>query len=192
VDESGGSLAHFTTVDGVWTTAGGIISCTNAADSHLAYNTALTDVPWWIIACDVRLNSTGANPSLARAGPMFRTNGGGNGNPVGQLFYNNGTPRARLEYDAVSGTVFANVTASLDTWYPLMVVGYPDNTVALFFNGLRAVNGSFSNGFQLGFSSHNCAADFRNLKAWIATLPPAGVVGGGSAQSDLLNWLIAR
>lgn len=180
IDESGSSLANFTTDTGSWSTSGGIISIDATGGSgRIAHNTDATyrryRAPWFLRA-DMKIRSDGVLNN-GRGGLLWYWDGVNDNDPLVRFLYRTaGTERVEIENDSVAGIAGVDFAWSLDTWYTIEVAV---NTygASVSVDGSWKVAGTVSPGgaghtqCKVGFYAASAKVDFRNLKVFAMTLP---------------------
>ena len=188
VNESGASVANFTTDTGTWGVTASTIEATTSGASfgRLRYSTIVPQAVMTIEA-EIFVASTSRNVAVSVAGLLWAWDGsGGNGMSV-RLDWNNRNPAATgvltIELSGtVSGQVGASISApfALDAWQTLRVVASPAGFIDVYFNATYMGSRNFraispapdANGAFIGFVAFDTDdVFFRNLKAWSVTPP---------------------
>jgi hypothetical protein len=171
-ENTGDTIAGFSTVNGTWSTDGTVISqtATSINAAWLVYTAGVLPVGMSIFEADVRVNA-GTDSAGIVIGANTNINGGG---ALGRLTI--GTPnKVVIEQATVSGRSSANFAWTTGTWYKLRLAT-AGGLASLFVDGVlmttagnNTVNINDAGGIAL--LTQNNTASFRNLKFWRSRLP---------------------
>ena len=173
INEPGTSFANFTGGSGTWSSDGIVIKQTNNSGGpyRARYNTNLP-IAYCVYEAEIQIKTSGAGD---RAAGLIIGFDGTNGSGLwARLHLNN--DRLEIERDSATAIAqFSLAAVNIDTWYKVRLVTtgalvncYVDSVLVGSAGNMPAASGT---AHYLGISSRDCEAWFRNIKAWVPTLP---------------------
>lgn len=169
VNEDGSSFANWTSVAGTWSSDGTVIKQTNTGTDKAAKYT--TQLPTAAVVMEADVYIVTAN-GYAGFFPGFDGTATGGAGQFVRL--NEGANTVELQKGG-TGPIAGGwaATININTWYTLRAVTIGPN-ISVYLDGTLIGSGDVANYVPISFIglwTYNCEAHFRNIHAWVLTLP---------------------